>query len=78
MNTGIYNISLNFNQILQLVRQLPVTEKIMLSRELEKEALSSKLTQLLEAFKTNELDDQTIKSEVDRVRDVIYGKKKKN
>ena len=37
MKTGTYNIDLGFNQILDLVRQLPKKEKIRLSKELERE-----------------------------------------
>ena len=36
MKTGTYNIDLGFDQILDLVRQLPRKEKIRLSKELER------------------------------------------
>lgn len=45
-----YQISLNFEQILELVQQLPPAEKLRLSKELEKETRDRKLTELLEAF----------------------------
>jgi hypothetical protein len=35
------NLSLNFNQVVELVRQLPYEEKIRLSEVLKKETLSS-------------------------------------
>jgi len=47
-------IDLTFDQILSLVKQLPNKQKIKLSKELEKEAIDSKLTRLLETFKTDE------------------------
>jgi hypothetical protein len=48
-----YQLSLNFEQILSLVKQLPSVDKIRLSKELEKETLNNQLTQLLESFKTD-------------------------
>lgn len=44
MNT--FRISLNFEQILELVQQLPPAEKLRLSKELEKETRDRKLTEL--------------------------------
>ena len=43
MKTGTYNIDLGFEQILDLVRQLPKKEKIRLSKELEREIIDTKL-----------------------------------
>ncbi|HET8860543.1 type II toxin-antitoxin system VapB15 family antitoxin [Marivirga sp.] len=64
-------IDLTFDQILSLVKQLPKKQKIKLSKELEKEAIDSKLTRLLETFKTDELDLKTIDEEVEIVRKLI-------
>lgn len=77
MKTKNFNISLNFNQILELVKQLPPKQKIKLSKELEKETIDSKLTEILEAFKTNELTQADIDKEVEFVRATRYAKKKK-
>jgi hypothetical protein len=76
MKSGTYSIDLEFNQILDLVRQLPKKEKIRLSRELEREIIDTKLTALLEAFKTDELDQSTIDNEVEIVRIELYAKSK--
>lgn len=76
MKTGKYNIDLEFNQILDLVRQLPKKEKIRLSRELEKEIVDVKLTSLLKAFQTDELDQSTIDREVEIVRAELYARSK--
>ncbi len=76
-----YQISLNFEQILELVQQLPPVDKLRLSQELEKETRDlaksealrdRKLTELLEAFQSNELDLDTINEEVETVRAEIY------
>jgi len=71
------NISnLTFDQLIELVRQLSVQEKIILSKELEKEGINSKLSSLLKTFKTNELSEDTINEEAEYVRDQIYERKK--
>ena len=67
-----YQPTLNFDQILDLVKQLPRNDKIRLSKELEKDTLDQTLTQLLETFKTDELSHLTITEEVEKVRTEIY------
>lgn len=69
-------IDLTFNQLLSLIKQLSRQEKIKLSKELEKEVLSSKLTELLRIFKTDDLDTKTIDKEVESVRKNLYDKRK--
>ncbi|WP_296623733.1 hypothetical protein [Marivirga sp.] len=70
MKTAL-QIDLTFDQILSLVKQLPKKQKIKLSKELEKEVIDSKLTRLLETFKTDELDLKAIDEEVEIVRKSI-------
>jgi hypothetical protein len=72
-----FNISLTFDQIVDLVKQLPGKQKLKLSRELEKEAVNTKLTRLLTAFKTDELSLETIEQEAEAVRSEIYEESKK-
>ena len=67
-----YQPTLNFDQILDLVKQLPRNDKILLSKELEKDTLDQTLTQLLETFKTDEVSLETITEEVENVRTDIY------
>ncbi len=76
MKTGTYNIDLEFDQILDLVRQLPKKEKLRLSKELEREIIDAKLTSLLKAFKTDELDLATITREVEIVRTELNARSK--
>lgn len=76
MKTGTYNINLGFDQILDLVRQLPKKEKIRLSKELEREIIDTKLTTLLKAFKTDDLDQEIINKEVEIVRTELYATSK--
>lgn len=76
MKSATYHIDLDFHQILSLVRQLPKKEKIRLSKALEKELIDLKLTSLLKAFETDELDQSTIDREVEIVRAELYARSK--
>ena len=75
MRTAL-QVEITFDQILTLVRQLPRQEKIKLTKELEKEAIESKLSELLEIFRTEELSLETIDEEVEIVRQQIYDSQK--
>lgn len=75
MKTAL-QIDLTFEQILSMVKQLPRQQKIKLTKELEKEAINTKLTRLLKVFRTKELDLQTITAEVESVRQEIYDQQK--
>jgi predicted DNA-binding protein YlxM (UPF0122 family) len=73
----VLQIDLTFEQILSLVKQLPRQQKIKLTKELEKEAIDSKLSRLLKTFKTKDLDLNTITEEVESVRQEIYDKQRR-
>lgn len=76
MKTAL-KIDLTFDQILSMIKQLPLQQKIKLTKELEKEAIDSKLSSLLRTFKTKELELKTITEEVEKVRQEIYDKHKR-
>lgn len=76
MKTSL-QIDLTFEQILSIVKQLPHPQKLKLTKELEKEAIDSKLSQLLKVFKTKDLDQKTIDEEVESVRQDIYDQRKR-
>ena len=78
MNTSPFKISLTYNQILDLVRQLSTKDKAKLSKELAKEAIDKRLSRLLNSFQTDELSENTINEEVEKVRTELYAKKKEN
>lgn len=78
MNSSAFQISLSYNQILDLVRQLPNKEKERLSKDLEKETKDQILTRLLGSFRTDEISQDEIDKEVKSVRAEIYAQKKKN
>ncbi|WP_236021440.1 type II toxin-antitoxin system VapB15 family antitoxin [Algoriphagus oliviformis] len=70
-------LDLTFEQILSLVKQLPKKEKVRLSKELEKDAIDSKLSKLLDSFETKDLNLDTLSEEVENVRQGIYEKRKR-
>ncbi|MCK9412187.1 MAG: hypothetical protein M0Q53_07795 [Prolixibacteraceae bacterium] len=74
MKTLNYQVQLKFSQIVQIVRQLSINEKIKLSKELEKDAVNSTLSRLLKSFKTNDLTEDVIAEESDFVRKSLYQK----
>lgn len=76
MKTAL-QIDITFDQLLSMVKQLPRQQKLRLTKELEKETIDSKLSQLLKTFKTKELDLKTINEEVELVRQKIHEKKKR-
>jgi hypothetical protein len=75
MLQNTYQLPLTFDQILSLVKQLSNSEKLLLSKEIEKETLNNKLTELLEIFQTDELSLEEITEEVEIVRSQIYARK---
>lgn len=75
MRTAL-QVDITFEQVLELVRQLPTEEKIKLTKELEKEGIESKLSELLKSFRTNELSMDIINEEVEIVRQQLYESKK--
>ena len=74
---AVLQIDLTFEQVLSVVKQLPRQQKIKLTKELEKEAIDSKLSRLLKTFKTKDLDMNTITEEVESVRQEIYDNQKR-
>ncbi|HBG42246.1 MAG TPA: hypothetical protein DDW85_12695 [Porphyromonadaceae bacterium] len=73
MKTAI-QLEVTFDQVLSLVRRLPKKDKIRLTKELEKDVVDTKLTELLKIFKAKDLDLNDINKEVESVRQEIYEK----
>ncbi len=74
MATASLNIRLNYNQVLNLARQLSDEDKLMLNRELAAEARTIKLKQLQESFKNDAISLKDIDEEVESVRLEQYEK----
>ena len=69
-------IDISYDQVLTLVKQLPIKDKIKLSKALEKEGIDSKLSGLLKIFRTKKLSLATINGDVEIVRQKMYESKK--
>ena len=65
-------LDVTYDQVIALVKKMPLSEKIKLSKELENDAIISKLSKLLKTFKTKELSIETINAEVELVRQQMY------
>ncbi|MCY7291789.1 MAG: hypothetical protein LH615_06350 [Ferruginibacter sp.] len=75
MQTSL-QVNITFEQVLNMVKQLPIEEKLMLTKELEKEGIESKLDAILQHLKTDELDKEMIDGEVEMVRKNLYDNQK--
>lgn len=78
MSTEDFQISLSYEQVRSLVNQLPMKEMTKLSKELEKQVKNQTLTKLLDSFRTDEISQEEIDAEVEKVRTEIYEQKKKD
>ena len=76
MATATLNICLNYNQILELARQLSDDDKLQLNRELSAEVRKIELQRLLQVFKNDEISLDEIASEVELVRQARYEARK--
>lgn len=76
MSTEAYKITLTYEQIAALVKQLPKKDREKLSRELMQESAEEKLSRILRSFKTDEISYEEITGEVENVRAELYAKKK--
>jgi hypothetical protein len=72
MTVKTYQLPLDFEQILNLVRQLPPLEKEQIRQELEKANREQKLNSFLTDFHTEEISLAEITAEVEAVRGEIY------
>ncbi len=77
MENSSYKINLTYNQVLDLVRQLPKKDKAKLSSELAKEEIDIRLTRILNSFAAEDITQKEINQEVEEARAEIYAKKQK-
>ena len=69
MKKSTFKITLKYSQIRELVKQLPLRDKIKLSKELAKENIDKRLSELLNAFYTEELTEEEITKAVEATRE---------
>ncbi len=72
MTIKTYQLSLEFEQILNLVRQLSSGEQEKICQEIEKSVREQKLNSFLEDFHIDEISQDEISQEVEAVRSDIY------
>jgi len=63
-----YNIPFFFNDLLKLIKTLPIQDKLKIEKELEKETLIYRSKQLSQSIKENQLDMESIVAEVTEYR----------
>jgi len=67
-------LSLNYTQILNLVMQLPVRLRLRLGQALTRNSTEQELRHFLDTFKTDEISEDDIMSEVKAVRQQRYAR----
>jgi hypothetical protein len=78
MQSQTYQLSLDFEQILSLVRQLPSVEQDKIRQEIEKANREQKLNSFLTDFHTDEISLSEITAEVEAVRSEVYSQQQSN
>jgi len=68
-------LSLNYTQILNLVMQLPVRSRLRLGKALTRNSTEQELRHFLDTFKTDEISEDDIMSEVKAVRQQRYAQR---
>jgi len=66
-----YNIPFYFNDLLKLIKTLPIQDKIKIEMELEKETLLYRSKLLSQSIKENQFDMDSIVAEVSEYRNEI-------
>jgi len=67
-----YNIPFYFNDLLKLIKTLPIQDKIKIEKELEKETLLYRSKLLSQNIKENQFDMDSIVAEVSEYRTEIF------
>lgn len=74
---GGFRIELTPDQVVELAKQLPGKEREELARTFERERAADRLKVLMESLKDVDIDEETIRKEVDIVRAKRYAAWKK-
>ena len=62
-----FRIDLTPDQVVELAKQLPGKQKLELAKALEREGLLTRLEQIMAALKDVDIDEETIRKEVEIV-----------
>lgn len=63
-----YNIPFYFNDLLKLIKTLPIQDKVKIEKELEKDTLLYRAKQLSNSIKENQFDMDSIVAEISEYR----------
>ena len=63
-----YNIPFYFDDLLKLIKSLPIQDKLKIEKELEKETMLYRSKQLSEKIKENSLNMENIVAEISEYR----------
>lgn len=76
MNT--LNIPISVDQLIRMINQLPLKQRLKLSKELERDFVEQRLSKLLASFKTDDVSEEIILRESETVRKELYGASQNN
>lgn len=65
-------LNLNYNQILNLVMQMPLRSQLRLGRTLTRKSTEKELRHFLDTFKTDKIKEEDILAETKAVRKARY------
>ncbi|MBO7646065.1 MAG: hypothetical protein J6S52_03520 [Prevotella sp.] len=68
-------INITYNQMLYLIQQMPVRSQLRLGKALARQNIQTELTHFLDVFRTDEISEEDIMSEVKSVRRERYAKR---
>ena len=71
-------LNLSYNQIVSLVKQLPTRTQLRLGRVLTKEATQAEMEHFLNVFKTDNISEEDILTEVKQVRKERYARQQES
>ena len=71
-------LNLSYNQIVSLVKQLPTRTQLRLGRILTKEATQAEMEHFLNVFKTDNISEEDILTEVKQVRKERYARQQES
>ena len=69
-------IDISYNQMLMLLQQLPVRSQLRIGKALTRQNIRAELNYFLDTFRTDDISDADILSEVKAVRRERYAKRK--
>lgn len=68
-------IDISYNQLLILLQQMPVRSQLRLGKALTRQSVRAELNYFLDVFRTDEISEEEILSEVKAVRQDRHAKK---